>query len=436
VIVRTSNLASPADADELVSSLAELEIEGISILFKDDETGQLFYHSSLPDTQFYAGFDENILTYLISRAREHGMRVNAWIPVFFDPVLVSYRPEYASVEKVGSSLVPSDRFASPVMPAVRNHELMLIEEIIRNFTLDGIRLDYIRFHSDFADMSDYARNEFMGLYGIDPFYIVPNTDDWTTWVDYRADRITTFMQQAKALSISLDPDIDVGAYLLPFSARPEGYHWYTVHGNNYAHYDFIKVMPMVYWQDWSTEEDFAGWVNEKIYWAKELSGSEVVPVFSVTDEYPGWRTLSEAEVRDFLNRALDIMLGNGIEHAAFFYYFPWSSQEFARIKKPVIESILPGRAQKGSLVCFSGRVASTEEVSQYYWESNISGFLNSTNFCKRMYSEGVHRILFRAQDPLGVWTPEVSAELEILPRGPAGQSPVVMKNPPRTGAEP
>lgn len=103
----------------------------------------------------------------VLEAHKRGLSLHAWINVFPAwPVSDSPRgpietvprhvmlehPEWLAVDKRGDSM-PLEKsearhsyvFLSPTVPDVRSHTLRVVKEIVSNYEVDGLHLDYVRF---------------------------------------------------------------------------------------------------------------------------------------------------------------------------------------------------------------------------------------------------------------------------------------------------
>lgn len=346
MIVRTGDaIQSEADIDYMISQALRTHIEGLSVLMKDDESGLLYYTgSTVPSTRSYnasAGLDyDSLIKYLLSTAHQSGLKVYAWLPMFKDPVLAQADYELATMQKENSNapLEMSQLFVSPVNPAVRAHEQDLISEVLDKFDFDGVRLDFIRYDSDFSDLSNYTRGVFKSEVGVDPNTIQSDSDytNWDKWVDFRAAQITSFLKEVVKTVSDIDSSLDVGAYVLPFAASADGYYGNTQSGNDYSQYtgNWIKIMPMVYWQDWATADNFYDWVNQTIFYANHLTKAKVIPVFSVTSDYAvsEWPLQPNDTMVDYyLSRAFATASDNDCPSVSLFYYGKWSDETFQRV---------------------------------------------------------------------------------------------------------
>ncbi len=109
------------------------------------------------------------LKYLISKAKQYGIEVHAWINVYNLLTLpdTSYRlaisqPRHIAIDENnrwntklfaknsnGEWLIPSGNlkliWLDPANPFVRNYLLSVVVELVKNYDIDGIHFDYIRF---------------------------------------------------------------------------------------------------------------------------------------------------------------------------------------------------------------------------------------------------------------------------------------------------
>ena len=90
----------------------------------------------------------------------------------------------------------------PANPEVQEFLKELIKEIITTYKPDGINLDYIRYPNATAgnDMNawgftEYARNDFKILYGVDPIELTTSDVLWYDWNQYRRNNVTNFVKK-------------------------------------------------------------------------------------------------------------------------------------------------------------------------------------------------------------------------------------------------
>ena len=126
------------------------------------------------------------LSFLLNEAHHAGIEVHAWFNVF--RVNSHSRPEW-SVQSGG------EWWLDPGIPAVRAFVLNVVLDLLKNYDLDGVNFDFIRYPGrDFADNDTYRR------YGNGD-----NKDDW------RRANVTRFMNDAYDRLKAMKPMLKIGA---------------------------------------------------------------------------------------------------------------------------------------------------------------------------------------------------------------------------------
>jgi len=85
------------------------------------------------------------------------------------------------------------------------------------------------------------------------------------------------------------------------------------------------------------------------------------------------------------------------------------------LPKAWISSITPNSSEAGGFIHFNGHGVDPDGyVAQYYWRSNIDGWLNGESyFCSSSLSAGEHTIFLKVKDGNGIWSLEDSMILTI-----------------------
>ncbi len=153
--------------------------------------------------------------------------------------------QFSAVDKfvpIGSDeLEGTSLFLNPIIPEVRERALRIIEEVARKYDVDGITFDRMRFSGVNADFSDFTRAQFERTTGrlverwpddilkIDP---IPGRTFvrgplFPTWVEWRAGRITSFLQEAVRRARAIKPQLRTGVYVGSWYDRyyGEGVNW-------------------------------------------------------------------------------------------------------------------------------------------------------------------------------------------------------------------
>ncbi len=224
--------------------------------------GYAFYRSSIvPRCPLIAIGDSLMnefdpLEFAAKKAHERGFKVHAWLNVLFtwsraeEPEdshhILLTNPQWFMVgcdntRPLGNSfemVSGTGWYLSPGIPEVRHYFTTIVREIIDNYDVDGIHLDYIRYPSEKFDFHPTVRIEYSKLYGIDPLQIVTsqttvkagneqttelNTNTIGNWYEFRSQKVTqmveaisqTIQQKKRSimLSCAVKPQLDE-AYVL------------------------------------------------------------------------------------------------------------------------------------------------------------------------------------------------------------------------------
>ncbi len=218
---------APADPNDLVHTF-----------WKDDpsmdEAKRRELLSNLPSLG-YADYDP--LAEAISYGHSIGLEIHAWLTINEDDHGWGLRSRFAKAnpqsrwrKRDGTVYHSQQSFA---YPEVQEHKLAQIEELLKNYDIDGLFLDWMRT----GDVRDDPQNDADGVanfgyeeplvksfeerYGIDP-HSLPNGDG--RWVAWRAQPQTEFMRKARKLMKSLKPELPLAVMgQHPWSYRGAGH---------------------------------------------------------------------------------------------------------------------------------------------------------------------------------------------------------------------
>jgi|WetSurMetagenome_2_1015567.scaffolds.fasta_scaffold06776_4 hypothetical protein len=117
---------------------------------------------------------------------------------------------------------------NPAQPAVQSYELSLLEEVVTNYDIDGIVLDYCRYYDICVDFSDYSLQQFMDWAGLTGVKTTDIVQSWTTssgsvvpkvtgtyykkWLEYRAHTIHDFVSDVRDAVKTIKPHLAFCSY--------------------------------------------------------------------------------------------------------------------------------------------------------------------------------------------------------------------------------
>lgn len=173
----------------------------------------------------------------VKYAHKNNIKVHVWFETFYVGIqrpetnpgnILAVKPHWANKTKRNYNInapTPSISehngfFLDPANPEVQEFLQTLITEIVDNYKVDGINLDYIRYPQavSFSDINawgytDYARNEFKTIYGKDPLDMLVSDPLWMKWCEFRREKVSNFV--AKIGALGREKKVYVSAVIFP-----------------------------------------------------------------------------------------------------------------------------------------------------------------------------------------------------------------------------
>ena len=252
---------SMVNREEIDAALTFAQESGFNHVFVQVRgRGDAYYNSLLvPKSPLVRDSRFDPLAYAIARGHELGLNVHAWVITYLlwsartppETSSHAYRmhPEWLEVDAGGKAhkdidlSAPRDEsfegiFLSPVHPEVNGYLQAVFTEILLNYNIDGLHLDYCRF----TDL-DYGYNEeglgvFRSRHGFDPRDINQVQNNPTgngagqgpdgkleVWNDYRRRKVTDLMTTMRAVITLSGKDVMLTAAVKP-NARVARHKYY------------------------------------------------------------------------------------------------------------------------------------------------------------------------------------------------------------------
>lgn len=200
---------------KVVRMVSESNFNFLTVWAKHLDTAM--YTSKILPAPHFIGW--NPLREIVEAAHQWHLEVHAVVSVFpkarspDDLGLLRDKPEWAMVNERGERVEYSD----PAKDEVRDYELSIIDEIVRNYEVDGIQLDYCRYPSAAAARGrtcycDHCRSTFKDEFGVDPLSIRPNDPLEGKWDEWRKEMITSFVGEAHRRVHKIRPKATLSAY--------------------------------------------------------------------------------------------------------------------------------------------------------------------------------------------------------------------------------
>ena len=234
---------SEAELAVLFDRMAEA---GINTVFMETVNASYpIYPSSVAPEQnpLTKGWDP--LKVAIKLAHERNMELHAWVWVFaaanqghnqvleqpenyLGPVL-SRNPDWGITDKKGNYFDQGQQFKKafldPANPKVQDYLLLLFDEIVRNYDVDGIQFDFIRYPFQQPQInqtfgySKSSRYLFKEMTGVDPIEISPGHPLWNQWTGFRIHQVDSFVARASRHLKKVKPELIISASVFPIEQR-------------------------------------------------------------------------------------------------------------------------------------------------------------------------------------------------------------------------
>ncbi|WP_052667192.1 glycoside hydrolase family 10 protein [Nitriliruptor alkaliphilus] len=251
------------------------------------------------DPQLEADLD--VLGELLRVAHDRGLAVHAWIavaptwhPVYDDlPRPPGWLPAdhgLAAVEEQRWVTRAADGtwsdYLDPALPEVQDHVVATVLDIVRNYAVDGIHLDYVRYASEQHGYHPRALDRFRAETGA---IGTPEPRD-AAWSQWRRDRVTELVAGVADAVDEAAPEVLLSAALIAWGEGPGGSGVTTFHDTrtyrdalqdweSWARDGLVDVlMPMVYFREADSQQ--AGWFTRWTDYQRALNAetdARIVP---------------------------------------------------------------------------------------------------------------------------------------------------------------
>ncbi len=188
----------------------------------------------------------DMLEAYINECHKRDMELHLWLPIFYvgdsrssnvSKSVGTKKPEWLSISNTGkpsAELSDADNLMmlNPANEEATEYLLKTYRYILENYEVDGLQLDYIRFYTRtaYADGGyDMGYNPdiiaaFEKKFGITPEFN-PGAGYWASWVQFRCDYVTAFVEKMRKLIDDVSPDVLLGADVAPDPAEAKNYNY-------------------------------------------------------------------------------------------------------------------------------------------------------------------------------------------------------------------
>nr|ACS83705.1 hypothetical protein WISOIL_0016 [uncultured bacterium AOCefta2] len=266
---------TPEEIHRLVESTRKAHLN--TIIAQVRHRGIVYYKSKAepmaPAPAKIAGFDP--LATLLKEAHEtSGGQQRLDVYAWFNAFALEKIEQSSATEKLRPwlSLTTTGSVASfldPAIPEVQNHLLSLVEDCLRDYDIDGINLDFIRYPENDAGYHPVAIKRFHEQYG-SKAKASPDNPDWNT---FRRDQVTAFVRRCHDAVLRLRPNAVISIDAIGFGGPPKK--------------DFSDSRP--YQQ---VHQDWAGWLRAGYIDAVTRMGYKRESVPQQAQDFRGWADFS------------------------------------------------------------------------------------------------------------------------------------------------
>ena len=261
--------------------------------------GDAYYNKSIEprteDPDLTPGFDA--LQYLIDKAHANGIEVHAWLNTLVawnraippkDPnhvwnlhglkasdkdTWVSYYRVYDNQTKSWSQKLYSSFYLDPGNPEVVDYTTNVYMNIVKNYDVDGIHLDYSRYSDREFGYNPTGIARYNAEYKTSG---MPAPDD-PNWMQWKREQTANLMRKIYLNAIALKPKLKVSSAVITWGDGPvsEG-DWEKSTAYNRVCQDWRSwlqegiidmAVPMNYYSEWKPEQQ--NWYNHWIEWEKD-----------------------------------------------------------------------------------------------------------------------------------------------------------------------
>lgn len=322
-------IRSPREADDLVAAAKQAHINTLIVQVR--RRGDALYSKGIEPPLDDAAYDPSFdaLAYVVGAAHRAGLRVHAWVnamPVWRDEAPPKdarhlfnrhgpHRPgeeNWFTSSPTGNHKFPVGYFLDPGHPAAAAYLAEIYLNIVRNYEVDGIHFDYIRYPETDERL---PRGAGVGYNAVNLARFRRATGRTDTpapadeaWMQWRRDQVTNLVRRVSIEAKAIKPGITISAALIPWGRPPS------------SENDFSDVAPMQRifqnWHAWleaglldlgipmnyasETDARVRGWFDGWILWEKQHGhGRHLAVGLGAYRNTPAGTLAQIARVRDY-----------------------------------------------------------------------------------------------------------------------------------------
>jgi len=239
--------------DQLVADIKRIGVTDVFLMAKDHD-GHTYFKTSTEEKA------DDIFGDLHQAIQQAGIKVHAWLPALLNPAVAQLHPEWAMMQDNGARSI---NWLSPFNPEVKFLLTETVKDLLKNYELDGIHLDYIRYPDQGHGYSDASINGFVSLHKekkIDKTKLL--SAHYSDWVGWREQGISQLVKSVKeTINQFSNSQIELSAALIAEAAISADTQ--AKYGQNYRALakPLDLVIPMAYFKG---ERRTVEWISKVI----------------------------------------------------------------------------------------------------------------------------------------------------------------------------
>lgn len=210
----------PNSVEPMVNRLAQAGFNLIIPLVKSGD-GYVNYHSKIEKVR--PQFKEwDPLSLIVQKAKNVGIKVHPWMCVFKENENSTIIQKNQTLRMVNLEGKPTP-WVCPANEEVQEYELNLYREVMDNYDVDGVHMDYIRYDSEDVCFCERCRSRFKKETGVDPIEIKRDLQYlshlnrkhpfWAQWIEWRVKWITKFVEKLSKLTKVKDKKLSAAVFM-------------------------------------------------------------------------------------------------------------------------------------------------------------------------------------------------------------------------------
>ncbi|MCX8052590.1 MAG: family 10 glycosylhydrolase [Armatimonadetes bacterium] len=276
----TSGFFTAEEIDNTIAAAKKAKLTALFIQVR--KNGDAYYTSATEPRGDGIAADFDPLATMIKKAHAAGLQVHAWVNAVrmwsaktppTDPRhIVNRHPEWINKDADGAERATEGLYLDPGIPEAREYIASVIEEIAKNYKVDGIHLDYIRYPGKNWGYSEAALRNYYAATGCST---KPDPDD-PKWLHWKRDQVTELVKLIRRKVKAVRPKILLSASTITWGKCPIDFR----HSKPYAYVcqDWRKWLaeglidancPMNYKQESNAEQaaSFRKWLRGFVRWS-------------------------------------------------------------------------------------------------------------------------------------------------------------------------